>query len=46
MSRYEDVEKKLLSSDKDRKRTRKQKENNCPLACSTLLFSQFSQRIL
>ena len=34
MSRYEGIEKKLLSSDKVRKRIRKQKEKNCPLACA------------
>ena len=52
MRRYEGIEKKLLSSDKERKRIRKQKEKIVlllPLMIkvrSTLLFSQFSQRIL
>lgn len=34
MRRYEGIEKNLLSSDKERKRIRKQKEKNCPLACA------------
>ena len=52
MRRYEGIEKKLLSSDKERKRIPKQKEKIVlllPLMIkvrSTLLFSQFSQRSL
>ena len=52
MRRYEGIEKKLLSSDKERKRIPKRKEKIVlllPLMIkvrSTLLFSQFSQRSL
>ena len=51
MRRYEGTEKKLLSSVKERKYIlRKQKEKIVLLLAlivrSTLLFSQFSQRIL
>ena len=34
MRRYEGMEKKLVPSDKERKRIRKQKGKNCPLACA------------
>ena len=48
MKRYEGIEKKLVPSDKERKRMCKQKEKIVLLLAlqvrSTLLFSQFSQR--